>query len=201
NCFGRDRWVHHHHQGRADDAGNWRDVADEIVIELVVECGVDRVQGSRQEERVAVGRGAHDRLGGNIAARAWSILDDERLTEPLRQALAHQASDDVSRSTRRKTDNDVDWSCRIGLGPGEMRYGRERGSAGGQMQKITARKFHFEPPSRFRSLDHLVGDGEQERWHIETIALAALSLLLPFPQSIMLTPFWAPPASAARALR
>jgi hypothetical protein len=35
-CFGRDRWVNHHDQGRADDAGNWRNVADETVIELVV---------------------------------------------------------------------------------------------------------------------------------------------------------------------
>jgi len=51
------------------------------------------------------------------------------------------------------------------------------------------------------SFDHLVGEREQERWHIETIALAALSLFMPFSQSIMLTSFWAPPASAARALR
>jgi hypothetical protein len=39
------------------------------------------------------------------------------------------------------------------------------------------------------SFDHLVGAGEQERWHIESIALAALSLLMPFSKSIMLTPF------------
>ena len=39
--------------------------------------------------------------------------------------------------------------------------------------------------------DHLVGAGEQERWHIETIALPALSLFMPFSQSLMLTPFWA----------
>jgi hypothetical protein len=57
------------------------------------------------------------------------------------------------------------------------------------------------PPSLAVLFDHLVGAGKQERWHIETIALAALSLFMPFPQSIMLTPFWAPPASAARALR
>jgi hypothetical protein len=31
--------------------------------------------------------------------------------------------------------------------------------------------------------------------------LAALTLFMPFSQSIMLTPLWAPPASAARALR
>jgi hypothetical protein len=31
------------------------------------------------------------------------------------------------------------------------------------MQKLSAGKFHFEPPSRFTSLDHLVGAREQ-RW-------------------------------------
>jgi ABC-type lipoprotein export system ATPase subunit len=35
----------------------------------------------------------------------------------------------------------------------------------GQMQKISARKFHFEPP--FTSFDDLVGAGEQRRRHIE----------------------------------
>jgi hypothetical protein len=55
--------------------------------------------------------------------------------------------------------------------------------------------------SKSASFDHLVGAGEERRGHIETIALAALNLLIPFSQSIMLTPFWALPASAARALR
>jgi hypothetical protein len=35
------------------------------------------------------------------------------------------------------------------------------------MQKSTAGKFHFEPPSRFTSLDHLVGAREQRRRHVE----------------------------------
>src|SRR5262245_29273637 len=39
--------------------------------------------------------------------------------------------------------------------------GRQRGSAGGDMQKFAAGKFHFEPP--FTSFDHLVGAGEQGR--------------------------------------
>jgi hypothetical protein len=39
----------------------------------------------------------------------------------------------------------------------DARDARQRGSAGAQMQKISAGKFHFEPPSRFTSLDHLVG--------------------------------------------
>jgi hypothetical protein len=32
------------------------------------------------------------------------------------------------------------------------------------MQKISTGKFHFEPPSRFTSLNHLVGAGEQCRF-------------------------------------
>jgi hypothetical protein len=42
----------------------------------------------------------------------------------------------------------------------DARDNRQRGGASGQVQKISAGKFHFEPPSRFTSLDHLVGDGE-----------------------------------------
>ena len=51
---------------------------------------------------------------------------------------------------------------RIGLRPSEARDGRERGSARGQMQKLSSvGKFHFAPPSRFTSLDHLVGQCQQ----------------------------------------
>jgi hypothetical protein len=34
------------------------------------------------------------------------------------------------------------------LRPREARQARQRGSARGQMQKISAGKFHFKPPSR-----------------------------------------------------
>ena len=43
NGLGRNRWIHHHDIGHADDARDRRDVADEIEIELVVERRVDRV--------------------------------------------------------------------------------------------------------------------------------------------------------------
>ena len=40
-----------------------------------------------QEKRVAVRGRPHDRFGGDIAARAWPVLDDEWLTKTLRQPL------------------------------------------------------------------------------------------------------------------
>ena len=55
NGLGRNRWIHHHDIGRADDAGDRRDVADEIEIELVVERRVDRVRRTDQQQRIAVG--------------------------------------------------------------------------------------------------------------------------------------------------
>ena len=87
--------LHHHDVWHAADARDRRDVADEIEIELVVERRVDRVVASDQKERIAVRRRAHDRLGGDIAAGARPVLDDELLAEPLRQPLTHQARDDV----------------------------------------------------------------------------------------------------------
>ena len=82
-------------KGHADDARDRRDVADEIEIELVVERRVDRVRRIDQEQRVAVRRRTHDRLGADIAAGARPVLDDEWLAEPLRQPLTHQAREDV----------------------------------------------------------------------------------------------------------
>ena len=61
--FGRNTWIDFHHIGRAHDAGDGRNVADEIEIELVVNRCADRVIRPDQEERVAVRSCAHDRLG------------------------------------------------------------------------------------------------------------------------------------------
>ena len=57
---------------------------DEIEIELLVERGVDCLGRINQEKRIAVRRRPHDRLGGNIAARARPVVDDKLPAEPLR---------------------------------------------------------------------------------------------------------------------
>ena len=56
------------------------------IVPVNVRIAHEHVVGAVQQ-RVAVGRGVGDDLGGEIAARARPILDDDRLTEANRQRL------------------------------------------------------------------------------------------------------------------
>src|SRR5215467_9760329 len=87
--------MHHQEKRSAEDTGDRRDVADEIEVELVIECRVERVEGTDYEQGVAVCQRAHDRLGCDVTAGSRTVVDDERLTEPLREPLTYQACRDV----------------------------------------------------------------------------------------------------------
>ena len=134
--------IDQHAIGRAGNARDGRNVADEIEFEVRIERRVDCVRRDHHEERVAVRRRFHDHFGADIAGGARSVLDDELLAKSLRQPLTHQARDDVGRTTGRKADNDAHRVRRIGFRPRDARHRRERGSARGQMQKSSAGKFH-----------------------------------------------------------
>jgi hypothetical protein len=75
--FDRKRWIDDHNIGRAHDAGNGRDVVDEIEIELAVQRCVDRVRKTGEQKRIAIRRRMHHGLGSDIAARTRPVLDDE----------------------------------------------------------------------------------------------------------------------------
>src|SRR6516162_3140551 len=98
NSFGRNRWMYRYDVGLPVNAGDRRDVADEIETKLVIERGVDGIPTADHEQRVSVCGRAHDGLGADIAAAARSVVDDELLTEPFRQPLTHQPRDDVGRT-------------------------------------------------------------------------------------------------------
>src|SRR5215813_6659988 len=80
----------------------------------------------------------------------------------------------VAGAARRKPYDPAHRPRRIDLCHRDPRYGRERGSARGQMQKLPAGKFHFEPP--FTSFDHLVGDGEQLVRHVNAERSSGLEI-------------------------
>ena len=142
NRLTRDRWIYRHDKLCADNASDWRDIADEIVVELVVERRVGRVETTDQEKRVAVCGRAHDHLGADVAAATRPVVDNKLLAEPLRQPLSDQARRDVGRAGRGEWHDQTHRSRRIGLRPCDARNCRQRGSGAGQMQEISAGKFH-----------------------------------------------------------
>jgi hypothetical protein len=95
--------MHQHDKGTADHA-NDRDVPNEIEIELVIQCCVDRSSRVETEERVAVRLRAHDRFRRDIAGCSCPVLDYEWLAELLAEGLTQQAYEDVcaQRLRRRK---------------------------------------------------------------------------------------------------
>src|SRR6516165_1632774 len=92
--------MHDYDEGVANDASDRRHIADEVIIELVVERRVDRVRRTCQEQRIAVRWRAHDRIGANVRTSARPVVDDEWLVQPLRQPLTDQPRNDVSRAAR-----------------------------------------------------------------------------------------------------
>ena len=68
---------------------------------------------------------------------------------------------------------------RVGYASAQANRGRVGSAAApaARCRKFAAGKFHFEPPSRFTSLDHLVGAREQRRRHSRPSAFAVLRLI------------------------
>jgi hypothetical protein len=90
------------------------------------------------EQRIAVGRRAHDCFSGDVGAGAWSVLHDEWPTKPLRKPLAHQSRHDVGWTTCAHANDNAHRLRRIGLRPHDARHRRQHGSTSSQMQKISA---------------------------------------------------------------
>src|SRR5215813_9829116 len=131
--LGWNRWIHHHEVRHDNNAGDRRDVADEIEVELLIKRRVHRVRRMDEEERIAIRYRTHDGLRGDISAGARPVLDNELLAESLGQPLTHRTGDEVVSAARRDWHDQTHWPRRIGLRPRDAREGRQRGSAGGQM--------------------------------------------------------------------
>jgi hypothetical protein len=143
NRLGWNRGMNHHDVDRAQQACDRFNITNEIEIKLGIEHRVNRVRRRDEKECVAVGGRPYDRLRADITAATRSVLDHEWLAKALRQPLADQAGDNVGWSARGKTDDDAHRPRWIGLRPRDPRDGRQRSSGRGQMEKISAGKFHI----------------------------------------------------------
>src|SRR5262245_8595775 len=99
----------------------WRHIADEIEAELVVQGRVDRIRQADKAERIAVGRRACERLGGNVGPGARPVLNDDGLAQPFLQPLTDQAPDDIGPAAGGKAYEQTHRTRRIGLCPRHAR--------------------------------------------------------------------------------
>ena len=74
-----------------------------------------------------------DHRGADIGAGAAAVLDDDRLTDPLRQRLRDQARNDVEGAAGRNGHDQMDRPRRISLCAGDPWQRWKRGNAGCQV--------------------------------------------------------------------
>ncbi len=109
---------------------------------------VDRHRRGGDQQRVAVGRRARDRRGGDIAAGAAAIFHDHRPPQSLAQALADEARQRIGDAARREGDDEGDIARRVGLRARLARALRaqQRGQCERKMSEKTLAR-HIDPPA------------------------------------------------------
>src|SRR5882757_5477643 len=95
---------------------------------------------------MAIRRCMHDGFGGDIAAGAGSVVDNEWLAEPVRKPLCYDARLDVGGLASRKADDNAHRPRWISLRLYGARREVQRGSASDRMQNGSAMDFHVPLP-------------------------------------------------------
>jgi hypothetical protein len=101
--------------------------------------------GAAENELIAIRRRPCHAVGAGYAAPSTNAFDDHLLTQKLGEAGAKDSRQNVGTAAGGEGHHHGHRPRRIGLRGRDPRQGRQRGSAGGQMQKISTEKFHVEP--------------------------------------------------------
>ena len=114
------------------------------VAGIAVDGLVDGVAVAGEQQGRAVGRGAGDRLGRDVGARARPVLDHDLEAGVVVEFLRHHARQHVDAAARRKADDHGDLLARSVARLRQRRRGRERQQ---QAMARTARRIGMTPPA------------------------------------------------------
>jgi hypothetical protein len=120
-----DRWMDHQHERHGRQQRDRRKVAAEVERALR-QRGVDGVGGAREQQRIAVGRRARDRLRRDRPARARARLDHDLLAQHLGDLGAEQPRRDVGAGPDDHADEAAGIVLRGGVAGGKQRERDER---------------------------------------------------------------------------
>ena len=145
---GRHRRVDHQHIGHVGNLHDGNEVLERVVTHLLVKRLIDRDGAYRvDDQRIAVGRGAHHRLGADIAAAARAVLDDERLPQLFSELLRDAARQQIGGAARGEGDDDLHGLGGVGRGlclagerheAGQCQAGAQRAARGAQGREANA---------------------------------------------------------------
>src|SRR5262249_7607521 len=133
-------------KGVSDETETRGNVPRHVEWQVVKHNRVDERRRRIEQQCVPVGRRIDYRLCRDVRTCPRPVFDNDLLTEPLRQPLPHNPAYSVSTAAGRPADDQPHRPCRIVLRSRQPRNYRQRGSACGQMQKISAGKFHLNLP-------------------------------------------------------
>ena len=107
----QERQRSHQHQGR------------EVLVHVEGQIGhEDRVDadvaGGAKKDGVPIGRGLGHQIGAQHTGHTRLVVDDDRLTQGLRQLGRDGAGHDINAAARRKANHDAHRLGGKGLGPG-----------------------------------------------------------------------------------
>ena len=118
-----------------------------LKLSFSIECRIDRIRSAGQEEGVAVRWRTHDRLGGDIAAGTRPVVDEELLTETVREPLSHQARDDVDLAPSRKADDNAHRPRRIACAHAKRDTAGSAAAPAARCKNLRRGSFIDAPPS------------------------------------------------------
>src|SRR5215208_3049268 len=141
----RQRWMDGQHCCRGDGDRHRVEVAERVVWDLAIQCGVDDQIGRDDEHRVAVGCGLRTLTHSDVAAGTADILYVKLLSEVLRQLLCDYACEDVGRTAGRVGNDHTHGSGGVNFCPCRARDDGEYGSTRCKVQKSPTCKVHGVP--------------------------------------------------------
>src|SRR6185437_2501335 len=118
------------------------EVIGRVVAEWVEKRIYGEINSPSEQNRVAVRCRLCDGLRTNVPTGPASVLNHDLLSPHFGKPVCQRPGESVAASACCKRHYQAHISVRIGLRPRDVRDGPQRGSARGEMQKLSAGKFH-----------------------------------------------------------
>ena len=105
--------IYHEKKRRRCNQAHGYEIPDEIVVELRVQRGADRLAGSRHQKRITVRRCMRDNFSAHVAASASAVVRDDLLAPGVAEFAPDESRNDIRTGAGCTRDDDANRSNRV----------------------------------------------------------------------------------------